>query len=452
MADTGFGFSPSSASPPDATEPSTEAFCVQLGWSIARLHLGSPRPVVGKTTRRHLPALDELTANQLVQLDIARAKACISSIAKAAGFDSTDIKDLDALSGSTSPSDAEVTKLHLELLIALNGAGANLGKAYLLGQSLAYTCRVGQTPEALLQSFEPATLVGIKQSLNDLTSALPKHAAKAVGHSLTWWRDIVYMTSGAPGRDMRAAVGDLETDAPGAQRKGRKKPKVSTGADWIKQKDVLLALPRQGDLWLSILAGDKDPLDLLTPDDYLESGVRLMTQGRDLLEKIPKGFLLVVASSITVLAAAVGVLVSISNVHGGAQLAAYLVTIGAWVGTLWKALAPRLRSAISAVEKPLWQASLDTVCAEAVSLWPVGNEDLTHWSKLANKVLREGLEAVDSKVEAASDDASAGPGKAAKAEPDKEPAPAADVPAQRKTESDALERPGASGPPGGSSH
>src|SRR5262249_24028126 len=82
---------------------------------------------------------------------------------------------------------------HLALLIALTAAGATLGKAYNLGRALADPPRPNQELEELQESFAPYRLAQLRHDLDDLASVLPGHAAKAVGQSLTWWRDAVFM-------------------------------------------------------------------------------------------------------------------------------------------------------------------------------------------------------------------------------------------------------------------
>ena len=46
-------------------------------------------------------------------------------------------------------------------------------------------------------------------------------------------------------------------------------------------------------------------------------------------------------------------------------------------------LVPRLKTAAKAVEQPLWDSALDYVCAEAISISPVGQPDAAGWSLLA---------------------------------------------------------------------
>ena len=287
----------------------------------------------------------------------------------------------------TEPYRQAVLDGHLALIVATTGARATLGKAYSLGRALADTCRPNQSLADLRRGFDPYRLAQLRHDLNDLASVLPAHAAKAVGQSLTWWRDAVYMADDSPdGLDRRRRLGNVRTDAPGLRRPpGIANPKISTAAPSGDMDALRRALPRQGELWRVVLTGEQRPLDLLTPGAYLDAALRAVSAGRRLaartLTAAPKttfSLLFVV----TAILAGVLVFIHYSHASGGGKLAAVLITVGGYLVSLARAAVPRLKSAVSAVEQPLFQAALDYVSAEAISAPPVGQPDPSGWSRL----------------------------------------------------------------------
>jgi hypothetical protein len=193
--------------------PITETTCLQLGWSMQRLYRARPRSesADGKLPDR-LPGLKRLTSASRAELDLKRARTCLSSVAKALAWETARTPALDVIedrlaafkptADPTPTDDVEgligsfrkaVLDSHIELLTAMTGAGASYGKAYNLGRALADTCRPNQKPDDLRGSFDPYRLKQLQQWLDDLATVLPSHAAKAVVRSLSWWRDTVYL-------------------------------------------------------------------------------------------------------------------------------------------------------------------------------------------------------------------------------------------------------------------
>src|SRR6185437_14362408 len=93
---------------------------------------------------------------------------------------------------------------------------------------------------------------------------------------------------------------------------------------------------------------------------------------------------------VTAILAGVLVFIHYSHASGGGKLAAVLITVGGYLLSLARAAVPRLKSAVSAVEHPLFQAALDYVSAEAISAPPVGNPDSSGWSRLPDTPVTPG--------------------------------------------------------------
>ena len=385
-----------------------ESLCLQLGWSMQRLYGASP---THEEERSHLPdrlpGLKGLTRLSRIQMDYGTASTCLGKIASAlsqAGHQVPDISGIETQlnvfrlrTGSTAPvsnGDAitayreTVLDSHLLLISAITAAGGNLGKAYRLGRALADTCRPQQVGEGLRKGFEPYRLTQLQRDLNDLASALPEHSAKAVVRSLAWWRDAVYLADDSQfGQDRRGVMGNLRTDAPALRRpKGVWNPKIATASSTGDLASLGRALPRQGELWRVVLTGEKKPTDLLTPDHYLVAAQRAVVEGRRIAART---FLAAPKTTISlfllVTLGLAGVLWVIGNsqASSGGKLAAFLVAVVGYLGSLARAVAPRLRTAATAVEKPIWETALDYVSAEAISIPPVGQPDAAGWSLLA---------------------------------------------------------------------
>jgi hypothetical protein len=388
---------------------STETLCLQLGWSMQRLYRA--RPEQEKVTANlpdRLPGLSKLTRLQRVEIDYGRARSCLSEIASGLSWTEAETPDISNIEGcldvfqkpsgrvqpvATSGDPVKdyrnaVLTAHRSLITKIAAACAPLGKAYVLGRALADTCRPNQDDADVQESFDPYRLAQLLQDLRDLASVLPAHSAKAVGQSLTWWRDVVYLAdSSQTGQTRRQLLGSVRTDAPELRRPpGILNPKISTASSSGSLDPIRSALPRQGELWRVVLTGEKDPLDLLTPDDYLNATKRAVNQGRRVAANAITGapaIAIVLFVVVTAILAGVIVYIEHSQASGGGKLAAFLVAVGGYLGALARAAAPRLRSAAKALEQPLWQAALDYASAECISIPPVGNPDAAGWSKLS---------------------------------------------------------------------
>lgn len=376
----------------------TETLCLQLGWSMQRLYRARPVPERdhGQVPDR-LPGLSRLSRIKRIEIDLGRARTCLGGIAGALGWTASQTPSLDLIQARlTAPAEeaavtaykAAVLDAHRSLLTRIAAAGAKLGKAYGLGRALADTARPGQGTEDVQGGFEPHRLAQLRHDLNDLASVLPPHSAKAVAQSLTWWRDAVYLADGTEtGAKRRQLLANVRTDAPALRRpKGIINPKITATSTRGDLDRLRQALPRQGELWRVVLTGEKKPLDLLKPDDYLEAARRAAARGRQLAAQTflaaPKTTIALVLVASLVLAGVLTV-VWLSHASSGGKLAAFLVAVGGYFGSLARAAMPRLKAGVQAAQQPLWQSALDYVSAECISVPPVGRPDSEGWSHLA---------------------------------------------------------------------
>jgi hypothetical protein len=281
-----------------------------------------------------------------------------------------------------------VLVLHMAIITAIFGSSPMCGKAYNLGRALADTFRSGQRDTDIQDSFQPYRLSQLRQDLLDLSSTLPEHSAQAVSQSLTWWRDAAYLADSSPeGESRRRLVGSVRTTAPGLRRgpAGLATPKVARAEPQGSTAELVEVLPRQGELFRLVLTGSKVPTDLLTVDDYILAGRRALARTGTFLMKAMAAAKAQFLSGLILLTGILGVLLAVvfeSQTTSGGKLAALLAAVGGYVWTLMKAVSVRLKGVATSLEKPIWGATVDLACAEAISLPPVGQPDKAGWTHL----------------------------------------------------------------------
>ena len=407
-AATETGSAPAASATAGSRPAGVEIWCLQLGWSMQRLYRGKPaRLSAPQQLPDRLPGLSRLSRLQRVEIDYGRAHSCLALIAGTLGWTAAQTPDLSGIAAALVPfqppksrsSQAStddpveayqrsVLQAHLELMTAIASDGAALEKAYNLGRALADTTRPGQLPEELQAGFDPNRLAQLRQDLTDLASVLPPHAGKAVAQSLTWWRDVVYVADTSQvGKQRVSLVADIPTDAPPFRHLTRHStPRIGSVTSSADGTKLLEALPRQGELWRVILTGEKKPTDLLTAEGYLDAAQRAVEQGRRIAARTVIAAPVVTATvfaAMTAILVVILVVIGSSNSSSGSKVAAFLVAVAGYLGSLGRAIMPRLRSAAKAVEEPLWQSALDYVSADAITIPPVGVGDPTGWSHLS---------------------------------------------------------------------
>lgn len=253
--------------PPPLGATSAVPTAVALGWQMSTLYAmasgGAPRVAHPRPKRAGLPGLVSLGVGErfdlLVRQITAKARG-LRDLYAAAGFDPA---ELDAFStrvyaligrwpeppsapGAETdppvPVTIELDQADAGLRVALDIASARLGRAYGLGVELAEMCR--SRAEAHEETFREQFVVGsgaVQDALADLASALPAHAARGVGLSLAQW-------------------------SLWAQN-----PRLSGDPVAWPNEAVALALCRQGDVWRSVLTGEKAGRDMLTATGYLHA-------------------------------------------------------------------------------------------------------------------------------------------------------------------------------------
>jgi hypothetical protein len=326
-----------------------------LGWQIAELyrspHLRRPRE---RFEPRDLPGYTELSPSERTELGLDQIEAGINRLwarVASAGLARPDTSAIAARFGATPGSSSgalgdlrwAVVALHIELLQKLLAADFRLGKAYAVGRALADTsvwpAHEGATPREDFDHAFGSRLDGVRRWLSDLDSTLPPHAAKAVAISLDAWK------------------------------KWAGEPKLGgEPLDWVAHGgDVALALQRQGQLWRTLLSGEKGGVDMLHADDYLRAAREVLSQAGHFAGGLLRHlwFVLVPAAAVVIVAVVV-LATSDRTATDVAAVAGFLAAMGlTWqsVGTAAARVGDRLKD-------PLWGAALNAAIGEAITVLP----------------------------------------------------------------------------------
>ncbi|MEA2158722.1 MAG: hypothetical protein QOD66_1102, partial [Solirubrobacteraceae bacterium] len=225
----------------------------------------------------------------------------------------------------------------LERLVqeALTTADTRLGKAYGLGFDLANMCRMpaGVVEDPFADLFGKR-LIAVEQALADLSSSLPDHAARAVSLSLARWKE----WADRP----RLSKQDVEWPHDGVQT----------------------ALERQGQVWRSLLCGEKLGKDMLRAEDYVTAGKSLTWR---LIKSQP--WILAVAVAVVALVA-VGIYFLVGEKGTASKvLGSGLTALGA-VGISTASAKRFVANIAQELEAQVWGAELDFAIADAITVPP----------------------------------------------------------------------------------
>jgi hypothetical protein len=373
-----------------------------LGWHVAELfHLNVPRSVQRRQASLDklvgIGELDPLAQARLllaqVQADLQRAWQLVEF-----GYQHPDPSPVQSLleveERQPGQLPAAVAALHRQLLVALTAADFRLGKAYGLGRALAETALLpdAKNPQTFQRLFAYHRLANLLGWLADLKSVFPPHAAEAVRGSLQRWAAWSQAPILRPAVDQQRQASDAKMDhqargpAPSATatapapptRRGistlwlarRPSPPQGRPVDWGSAPDresVTRALRRQGQLWRAILSGEKECLDLLSTDDYLQVADQLLGHIRRLtLDFLRRFWITTTTVAIILVAAAVTVVI----VRATSTVVAAVVAAAGAIGLTWKGAASGLGRVLAQAQRPLWESELDVAAANAVTWLP----------------------------------------------------------------------------------
>jgi hypothetical protein len=280
---------------------------VQLGWLVADVLDGrAATPYPGDLGLP--PGLGYVA--QAIQLKTLLVPLKLDSSADAA----TVADKLTA--GSAAQEEALVWQP--KLAAALVGADIRFAKAYGVGRHINALAN----GEATLKPSTPLVNETIS-ALDDLSTALPPHAARGVANSIRRWQ-----------------------------------------ASTINPPDGTLA--SQCELWRVILTGEKKATELLEPENYLDAGERLAVKLRATATSVLKQYLVWVVLIGVLFVAGICALIFAPK-HPGTT-AAGLSGVLAALGLTWKGIGGTLGKLAAKLETPLWGAEVDGAVTDAVTL------------------------------------------------------------------------------------
>lgn len=280
---------------------------LQLGWLMDDILAGRAQsPLPGEPG---LPAVTGFKAQ-------AHQLTTILGALKLAGLDPKAVVDGLASGAAGDPA----AKWQPDLVVALFGADVRFAKAYGLGRQLNALGQPGSDP----RRFEQKPIADMLTVLDELSTALPPHAGRAVANSVRRW----------------VALTDLPKDA--------------------------AILAAQCGLWRTLLSGEKSGTELLEPENYLDAadrlGAKLYATGTALLKQLPG----LVIGVVALFLAGVAILV-LAPTHA-TTTAAGLSGVIAAVGLTWKGIGGALGKLIGRLEAPLWRAEVDGAITDAITL------------------------------------------------------------------------------------
>jgi hypothetical protein len=303
-----------------------------LGWQMAELY----RPDLRRTRAQQdddLPELGSLSDAERLEILVDQIEAGVTTLAEPvwrAGLPPISLLALRRSFGRDNFA-GEVKALHRTLLGTLTAADFRFGKAYGLGRALADTCRKPRNIEGLREEFSADQIATLRGWLDELSSAMPAHAAHSVGSSLKRWSD--WITGQADATTLAATLDQLR---------------------------------RQGELWRALLSGEKRGSELLEFDNYLDASAALagrMAAGAR--KAIAKFWLLIVVVAALVIGGIVLLVIG-----GSSQIVAGATSLLVAVGLTWKGVGGALGRLVGRVEQPVWGAVLDLAIADAITLLP----------------------------------------------------------------------------------
>jgi hypothetical protein len=292
-----------------------------------------------------LPLLRNLAAPQRLEILLSQLSNDVTSLAGSTGapLKAPDLSKLpNAIGTDIDAYRRAVSAADLALLAALTPLDFRMGKAYSLGRALcaaispATTTHSWQESRALLASREWVTAV--QGWLGDLKSSFAPSATDTVVITLMEWHALARGTS----------TGSKDANGNGDGAAAR-----------------LSRLDRQGEIWRSLLSGEKQCPDFLNVGDYTAASRRLVGHYARLAWQFLVGLwpILLVGTALLALTAFV---LNMTN-----QTTAFLALAAAVLGAFGISSATAVaavKQALVRVEQPLWETEITAAMVGATSL------------------------------------------------------------------------------------
>ncbi len=339
-----------------ATGDPTTCAAFSAGWTIAQLHgpiLSRPNPSdVPLPTVRELARDDRITLT-LDELDTLFDGPLATPLTAKAGQAAITTAAVRGVGDPKKPVQLDnfrtaIEQLHRLLLERLTVADASLGSAYSLGRSLSDTCWLTHTSVDFEREFNKYRRSHLQAWLADLAPRLPHLAAPAVASSLDRW---------AGWLDVNRRL-NWQTDGRAVQNAAR----------------------AQGDQWRSLLAGDREPTALLTPEGYVQAGQDALHRAGSIIRRLAANFWVPLVAVLAV--TAIAVVVSLRYSNGTAKVWTSIVSLAAGVGITGKSIQSGVKGLAADASKPLLELVDSDAIAWAATILPGLNASPTQRRRL----------------------------------------------------------------------
>jgi hypothetical protein len=239
---------------------------------------------------------------------------------------------------------AHVRALDEKLLEALTAAGFRLEKAYSIGRGL-YPIAAQRTLEDLREVGVDGQLFSVVAGwLRDMKTSFATCATDTVVVTLMQWQNLV-----SPPKDGQSTGGD------------------GGAVPTVKEFNPEL-LQRQGEIWRSLLSGEKAATDYLNLGDYVSAGQHLVQHYAQLARTVVGRWWVWIGAA-AVISLAVTLLAIVLN-QGSAVIGVGAAVLGL-LGVTSATVTGAVRQALQFVQQPLWEAEITDAMIVSTSLAPV---------------------------------------------------------------------------------
>jgi hypothetical protein len=242
---------------------------------------------------------------------------------------------------------AHVRDLDEKSLEALTASGFRLEKAYSIGRDL-YPIAAQKTLEDLHEVGVNGQLFSVVAGwLRDMKTSFATCATDTVVVTLLQWQDLA----------VNSPRGGQSTGGGG-------------GAQPMVQNFNPELLQRQGEIWRSLLSGEKAATDYLNLGDYVSAGQHLIQHYAQLATTVVGRWWVWVGAAV-VISLAVTVLAIFFN-QGSAVIGVGAAVLGL-LGVTSATVTAAVRQALQLVQQPLWESEITDAMIVSTSLAPVSD-------------------------------------------------------------------------------
>jgi hypothetical protein len=365
---------------------------LEIGWTMAILFGDLPQ---GETSQNQLPTEHELPEGQRIQVELVRLSCLLAKLTSqfppdshSITADTTSLQDAwhgDDASPSTdadrallpeTPKAALRDKLlafNLALLKELACVGRELELAYQVGRSLRDTVsppkgvasadRVAGKPPPpnvqaanqpadagriadLLRQLARRRVAVIQEWCKELGPYLPTDSGTVVSRSLGRWSDL--------------ASTALDQKTPGRLKQTAEREKFAG--------EMTEALLPQGDVWLSVLTGDKSTAGLLSPEGYVAAGEAALSRSLKIAGKVVRHYW--VALVLLAIALAAVLALASASLGGAGMVWTQIAAIASSLGVTAKGIGSAMARLTREGERPIYALEKQEAIAWAITNLP----------------------------------------------------------------------------------